>query len=465
MATQLCLDRIKKESPPLYCGQGGTSDICGQIQVDINKYCQHNNVATDTPVPQFTGGGKCWCCCSCMAWGTPVESSKGNFRLIETIEKGDHVLSTGGKLGEWSESQVTGVGGIAPGTSLAFCYTVRFKLTDGTQRLMTSTADHLFLIPGGELKPIQDLRPGQKVIQADGGEATVELIAIGEFSGGVRNFTLGIFDPTANPDDPYKGHLVNTYGLVTADLAVQSAFYQREFGSELASSETPSPIGSKEFFEKYGTKAYEEFVADPKQWPAHFKPISGPVFNIPKSAALYFSESQSIALLRVGGSSGLGNSQAVSNFMYLKKLFRGFYGDIYYMPDWTEDTPNAWHFNQMGQHFIVVSGGLLRLPTLSVAGLSIILSHLVAQSQGVRAVGEADYEGIVGAFRDVWHERMFFEMYEKGSREIKATFALLNDIRDDQPAREINDRPSLQGRLAAIMSGGCFGGVPDSAKP
>src|SRR5512135_1676363 len=100
MATQLCKDRIQAKDPPRYCGEGGTLDICGFIQLDINERCQHLNLATDTPVVQYAGG-KCWCCCSCMAWGTPVEVSKGNYRLVETIEKGDQVLATGGKMEGW----------------------------------------------------------------------------------------------------------------------------------------------------------------------------------------------------------------------------------------------------------------------------------------------------------------------------------------------------------------------------
>ncbi|MGK7877084.1 MAG: hypothetical protein AB4426_28470 [Xenococcaceae cyanobacterium] len=382
--------------------------------------------------------------------------------MVETLEKGDTVLATGGKMDEWNKCQITGVGGIAPGEPLAFCYTVRFKLADGAQRLMTSTADHLYLIPGGKIKPIQDLRPGDKVMQSDGNEATVELLSIGEFSGGVRNFALGEFDPNMNPDDPYKGHLVNTWGLVTADLAVQEAFYRREFDPKLVSEETPAPIGSRQFFQTYDCKAYEEFLADPKQWPAHFTPLSGgPVFNIPKSASLYFTESQSIALLESSNTSDFGDSPAIYNFKYLKKLFQGFYSHIYYMPDWTEDTPNAWYFNQMGQDYIVLSGGLLRLSTLSVPGLSIIISHLVAQSQGIKEVGEADYNAIKIVFRDVWIDETFIDMFEKGLKEIQSTFALIDK---KQGGQDVDDRPSLQGRIEAIMSGACFGGVPEMAK-
>jgi hypothetical protein len=169
MASAGCLTNIQAKTPPTYCGE----TICGAIQGDINEYCTHNGLGGDVPVVQYNGGSKCWCCCSCMAWGTPIEVSTGNFRIIESIVKGDTVLANGGNLDEWLEYEVSGVGGIAPGVPLNFCYTAKLLLTDGTSRLLTSTADHLYLVPGGKIQAIQDLRPGDKVMQADGGEATI----------------------------------------------------------------------------------------------------------------------------------------------------------------------------------------------------------------------------------------------------------------------------------------------------
>jgi hypothetical protein len=274
----------------------------------------------------------------------------------------------------------------------------------------------------------------------------------------VRNFSLGEFNPKAYPDDPFKGHLVNSFGIVTADLSLQIAYWSDEFESNFVANATrkTAPIGSKRFFEEYDTNAYQAFVTDPQQWPAHFTAISDQLLNIPLSASLYFTEMQSNDLLEAVNEADIGNSMAIANFKYLKQLFEGFYRNIYYIPDWSNNKPNAWYFNQMGQDYIVFSGGLLRLPKLSLSGLSIIASHLVAQSQGFKLIGEADYYGIARYFRYVWFDENFFEMFERGIKEISSTFALINEHPD-----ETGVRPSLQYRLDALESGANFGGLPE----
>ncbi len=381
--------------------------------------------------------------------------ARGLFKPVENIETGDGVLATGANLNTWSIRQVTGVGGIAPGETLAMCYTARFKLSDGTVRLVTSTADHLYLVPGlNQLQAIQDLRPGDYVLQADGGSALIEFVAAGEFSGGVRNFALGEFAPT-NPDDQLDGHLVNTDGLVTADLSLQLAFWNGDLEKNLiAQPELPAPlIGSRQFFERYDTELYQSFVNDPKQWPAHFTPVSSPLLNIPPSASLFFSSEESNLLLEVVGGGGLGDSLAAANFKSLKKLLAGSRETVVTISDWGQALPAAWQFRELGQNFLVFSGGLLRLPSLSVAGLSIIASHLLARSTGIRSVVEADYWGIAKHFREVHLDDSFFQIFERGLKELTETIS---------PLKEASD-PDWSLRLKAVTNGASFLGVPESS--
>jgi hypothetical protein len=463
MATQACLNNIKNEDPPVYCGD----EHCGHIQGDINKYCKHAGLGGDVPVPQWTGTGKCFCCCSCMAWGTPIEVSQGNYKLVEFIQTGELVLATGGNLAGWEPCAVTGVGGIAPGVPLDFCYTASFTLADGTVRTLISTADHLYLVPGGKLQPVQDLRPGDVVMQADGQQAKLNFVAVGQFSGGVRNFAMGDFDPKKHPDDPYKGHLMNTFGIVTADLAVQMAFYQQEFSGELLhkKEEVLPHIGSALFFERYDTRAYEAFMSTPEQWPEGFKAIVPALINIPPSALSYFTLEQANDLRQTEPNQNLGNSKALANFKYLRNIFSGCHPDFYYVADWSNELPNAWYFNQGDQSYLVVSGGLLRLPTLKIPGLSMVISHLVAQAEGETCAGDADYWGAALYFREIWFNELFFDMFEKALNEIKATFALINPDHSHEDPNNICARPSLECRMQAITNGGGFTGVPDCAKP
>lgn len=462
MATQACLNNIKKEDPPKYCGD----EHCGHIQSDINKYCEHSGLGGDVPVPQWTSSGKCWCCCSCMAWGTPIEVTPGNYRMIEAIFTGDKVLATGGNLDGWEEREVTGVGGIAPGVPLDFCYAAEFELADGTMRHLVSTADHLYLVPGGVLVPVQDLRPGDLVMQADGQHATVRLVAPGQFQGGVRNFAMGDFDPKAHPDDPYKGHLMNTFGIVTADLAVQMAFYSNQFAGELVgkSDEDIAPIGSRRFFAEHDTQDYQRFIHDPMRWPMGFKAKAPALLNIPPSALAYFTDAQAADLDNADPDQNHGNSKALANFKYLKNILRGFYPGFYYIADWSDDTPNAWYFNENDQTYIVMSGGLLRLSTLNVPGLSMVASHLIAQAEGYGCTGDADYWGAALYLREFWYNDLYFDMFEKGLGEVRATFDLISKDHWKENPNNICRQPSLECRLQAIANGGGFAGVPDCAK-
>ncbi|KIP17324.1 hypothetical protein KY49_6882 [Burkholderia sp. MSHR3999] len=463
MPTESCKKNIEGMKPPTYCP--GT--ICDEIQGDINDYCKHNGLGGDVPVPQNSSAGKCWCCCSCVALGTPIEVTAGFYRPIEAIERGTYVLATGGSMTEWQEEKVTDIGGIAPGVPLDFCYTAYFKLADGGQRIITSTADHLYLVPGGVLQPVQDLRPGEKVMQADGKTATVSAVIVGQFSGGVRNFSLGAFDPSKHPTDPYKGHLINTFNLVTADLAVQNAFYAGNVPTRLLAAVEPdlAPIGSAAFFEKFDTTFHQQVMRDPAQWPKGFKALAPALVNVPPSALAYFTAEQAADIQEKEGHQNLGNSEALANFKYLRAFFRGFYPDLYYVADWTNDTPNAWYFNSADQNYVVLSGGLLRLHTLGTSGLTTILTHLVAQSRGYTCTGSADYWGAARFLREVWFGELYLDYVERGYDEIAATFELVKPEHAQPDPANICSAPGLACRLQALKRAQAFKGVPECALP
>ncbi len=454
-----CLNNIKKEDPPVYCGD----TLCGRIQGKINNYCKHNGLGGDVPVPQSPESGDCWCCCSCLAWGTPIEVETDLYMPIEKIERGRTVLATGGKMASWESIAVTDVGGVAPGTELDFCYTAVFRLSDQTMRILISTADHLYLLPDQTLKAVQDLRPGDRVMQADGGQATVTVISSGQFSGGVRNFSLGEFNPATHPDDPYKGHLINSFGLVTADLAVQMAFYANAIPPRLLAEDQPElpQIGSARFYEKYDTSAYDAFICTPEMWPEGFVPVQPSLFNIPFSALAYFTREQAEDLQTAEGEQNLGNSQAMANFKYVRTLFRGFYPKYFYAADWSNQLPNAWYFNSAGQPYIVFSGGLLRMKTLDTNGLAMIASHLVAQASGYGCAGTADYWGAALILREVWYGRLYLDLFPKAMTQISNTFGLVAPEHAEPDPNNLCKAPGLACRLLALQAASSFDDIPE----
>src|SRR5690606_18082672 len=103
-----------------------------------------------------------------------------------------------------------------------------------------------------------------------------------------------------------------------------------------------------------------------------------PLFNIPASALAYFTNDQARALGEAASDQSQGDSLALANFKYLKRMFAGFYPGIYFAADWAQDDVNAWYFNSADQPYIVLSGGLLRFPDLSVPGISMVMCHMVA---------------------------------------------------------------------------------------
>lgn len=224
MASKLCLDNIQKERPPVYCG----NDYCRSVQVHIDEYCLNIQFPPNRPVPQFVEGiGICWCCCdNGAAMGMPVEVEAGAFRLSRLIECGDTVRATDAGLRGWTTRAVTACLDVGP-KDVGHCSVTGFIMADGSVRRVASLADQLYLAADGGLRPAQALGSGDRVMQADGGIATVHRVERETFGRGVRSFALGDLEPSDDADHPYAGHLLNTYGLVTADLTVQLAFLQR----------------------------------------------------------------------------------------------------------------------------------------------------------------------------------------------------------------------------------------------
>src|SRR3546814_449316 len=164
---------------------------------------------------------------------------------------GEEILTTNVDASKWGHSKVTEIGGIAPEIEMDFMFFVSFKFEDGEESAIIVTADHLFLMPSGKLRSAKNLRANDTIRQADGGIATIVLVAHGSWSGGVRSLSLG----TYQKGDPLDGHLLNSNGVVTADMSVQSIYYLEQL-SELTDEVERAPVGSPEFFAETKTEAY-----------------------------------------------------------------------------------------------------------------------------------------------------------------------------------------------------------------
>jgi hypothetical protein len=461
--SQACLENIRKIRPPVYCDSIDPG-LCARVQGEISEYCHHAGLGGDTPIAMMSPKGKCWCCCSCFGFGTPIEVDQGLYQMIEDIVAGQSVLATDASLSGWVSRTVTELGGIAPESQLDFMVYAQFRMADGEIRQLIATADHLFLLPAGKLMPIQDLRPGDEVRQADGGVAAVELVTPIQFSGGVRHIALGSW----REGEPLDGHLLNSNGLVTADLAVQLEFYGGGVTEHLAPAEPASerpPAGSLEFFRKYDTTAYTAFVSDPEAWPQKCRPVSPALINVPPGALAYFTAEQAADIQRAAGAQDLGDSARLALTRYLFQLHSAWHPAVYFIVDWANPVPNAWYFQDYKREYVVLTGGLVRLRELGRQGLAIVLSHLVAQSQGTTCTGEADYRGVLLYLRQVWFDDQFFDTFEDGHKQISKVFDLISPAHRRADPDNICRQPSIECRQEAMMAGASSRGLPECAVP
>jgi hypothetical protein len=133
--------------------------------------------------------------------------------------------------------------------------------------------DHLFLLANGTLRPVQRLSPGDRLRGADGGVAEVVAAVAGTASLRWAGIELGAFDGV-----DLDGHLLNTAGLVSADFAVQVAYFTGHLDPKLLAAPThadPQPlVGSAAYRSLHGA-AIEG--AAPPAWPAGFTPDDGQI--------------------------------------------------------------------------------------------------------------------------------------------------------------------------------------------
>src|SRR5215211_7871611 len=107
------------------CNSGGTmcpTTHCGNLSASVKQYCNCEGPWSSLKVNgvcPFTSqqgapmilpdGSTCYCCCSCFAWGTPIQVPGGGagetFKPIEQFVVGDLVMVADADL-SWSQRVV-----------------------------------------------------------------------------------------------------------------------------------------------------------------------------------------------------------------------------------------------------------------------------------------------------------------------------------------------------------------------
>src|ERR1022692_4138240 len=156
MPSANCLENIRKEPEPY--NRACTPAGCQKVFSGTQSHCQGKKLQDGTPVMSYDDnldgpgkGGICYCCCSCLTYGTLVEKTPGNYVPAQQVKKGDYILAAGLGL-QWAPRQVTFDVGFLTSGAVDFVHTLRVQYPQEPSgfRELTVTQDHLFLRADGK---------------------------------------------------------------------------------------------------------------------------------------------------------------------------------------------------------------------------------------------------------------------------------------------------------------------------
>lgn len=456
--TQKCRDNVKKLEPPVNC----SPEFCAHLQKKVDKYCILVGLPEGYPIPEQEMGKDCWCCCSCFAYGTPIEVSTGKSIPVQEIMEGQTVLAAGADL-KWKDTEVKYSSGMGEDTIVNFMYYVDYTYEDAEEkhRSMLVTADHLFLMASGKLKPVQHLIPGNKLRRADGGVATVIFCTVGQYKGGLHHIHTGDFDGK-NLD----GHLISANGVICADYKVQLHYSTGNLDKSLLSDPPENEVhevGSSAYNSSFANGGDANLTNAPDSWKPGFTPHHGAFIKVPAQAKSFVTKAQSDDIRENAETTGYNNSAPIANAMYLFKLFKSFYPDILYILDWANDRPNAYAWESWGQKFLLLTGGLLRTAVVQRSGLSLIIADMLAYHQGKECVGEADYDAECLYMRQIWSGDLYFKESAQALEQIKSLFGYISAENARENPHNICGQPSIQCRLDTYQAARGMQDIPACA--
>ncbi|GHE97759.1 hypothetical protein [Streptomyces fumanus] len=467
MPSQKCMDNVNSSPPPanVWCGD----DICAAAQQTVDKHCELNGHLPDDPWIMFIPGDtpgtykQCSCCCSCFGQDTPIEARPGEFVKVQDIKTGDSILAAGASLA-WQPTQVSFASGMETAQPAFPVLNVVFAYDTEDIRALQVTDDTLFLMADGLLKSAGVLVPGDRLRRADGGEAEVFGPVTRSLSVGVHSLEMGPFDGV-NLD----GHLLSTYGVVTADLSVQ----RMHSSGNLRNTDIIDPIVFDENTPVAGTeeyllrnRAHSTFLEDVRAAgiSLHASALEPPrpLVTIPPGAKGFLTNDQAEQIRDGAPRFSSTNTFRITVTERLIDLARPRHGDVVMLIDWNDSLPGAYAWTQLRQKYVVLSGGLLRIKALTEAGLALVLSHALAYHDGAECVGEADHAAIEG-LRGIWTPAVFPTMCERGLAEITTVFGYVDEAAGKGDPRNRCEQPSIDCRLESYGAAMRMQPVPDCA--
>lgn len=419
---------------------------CSGIQGPVNEVCKASGWGINHPViVQKPDGTICYCSCSCLAFGTPVQTEASAYKAIQEFAVGDTVLACGLDL-HWSTKKVQFSNGTAAASRQK--YTV---LTVYGETAIATTSDHIFVLKNKRLKRADRLAPGDELLTPDGGSVTVSSVHIGDYVAGFHHIATDIEVPGSD----LKGHLINTNGVVSGDYAVQLYARDNSLEAEFVDDHRNLPIvGSPEYIALYSDASrkgpagiehgelltsvdHRNYFAISKSAVGlnvpHFIPANSTISQIPPDAASFISEEE--ARLKAQDEMRSWNDPLSRQWtQYLLEQHAAFYPTVNYQLDWADDTVNAYAWVQNGQRFVAIKGGLVRHVALALEGIALVIAHETGHHfggpptfpGGLSCEGQADYAGVRDVMRKIWFGDQYAKMALGGIAQMANFFGVPN---------------------------------------
>lgn len=408
----------------------------------------------------------CYCCCSCLANGTPIAIPDG----VKAIEQ--FVIDDAVTVGDWNAQQLTwktGTVKFSSGSDAGWKNTMMFIEYAGNKQLIASV-DHLFLLATGKLKRADRLVPqNDQLMSAEGTPYEVLSTISGSWDKGLHHIATDMqFRGSLN------GHLINSAGVVSGDYCLQINQHELVKMGLMDAPESNPAHGSREFAAanpqlavtrasalKNGESLSE--IAMPQGFTA-FNPEGG--VYIPAGAAQFLTNAQADDIVNNKNASfrDLTSESGLDAVNYLLKVFKAFYPSINILVDPASPNFNTYGFEMYGQQHLVIGGEITRLNGLYADGYKFIIAQGIARllgstpkdQDGFTYAAAADFYAVSSIFREV-----FFldsdDLFNNALDQMKTVFGYISPAYAAGDPDNLANDPSIKCRIGSINTG-IFGG-------
>ncbi|HEX8239723.1 MAG TPA: hypothetical protein VF574_08310 [Allosphingosinicella sp.] len=415
----------------------------------------------------------CYCCCSCFAYNTMIAVPDGTV-AIQELKIGNEVRSAkleGGKP-VWGVDNVTFSAGVAGGNHPAMIY---INHGDDSTDLICN-ADQVLVLADGTLVRAETLTLHDQLMGEDGSPVKINLVAVGNFKGGIHHISTGNYW-TGSAD----GHLLLAGGLVVGDFALQMNYDTLHKSTKPDDHADRPTIGSDDYSEQHAEHQHGTgliaFASEGRQ-PAgkqlavqdgkfHF--YGGQLPDLAAKGVSMFTEAQALDILENGQQLALSNPVPKSEIANIFHVLKGFYPEFNYYLDWYRMEPNVYAFEEYGEKFVVVSGGLARMVGLSYEGLMMAVAHGLSRfiglppttPSGYVGTGAADYFAFGVISRGVWYGNSWIGSAMPAFTQLQSLLNLISPANAGGDPRDPVEFPSVACRLSAMQSGLAGGALPE----